>query len=387
MTLTPARAGGFRRARLRRHSGIPRGTAHVQAMESRVLMAADFRISEFMAANVSTLADEDAQYNDWVEVRNTGDAAGNLAGWRLTDNAAQLSMWTFPSVSVPAGGHVVVFASGKNRTNPAANLHTNFSLNADGEYLALVAPDGTKKTEFAPQFPDQEEDVSYGTDYAATGQPLRFFARPTPGAPNERAEVVINEIHYDPDVKTQLVEFVELHNPGIAPVDLSGASFTEGITYTFADGTTLAPGAYLVLAENSAQFQVKYATAPFGQYVGSLSNDGETVRLRNRSGGVLDFVDYRPGFPWPTVGDAPGYSIELVNPDFDNSVGGNWRAQAPGGGAGTTLFTSNGQWKYLKGTAEASSPTSAWRQLGFQRHFLVRRQRPDRLRRRRADGH
>ena len=367
MTLTPARPGRFGRRAFRRKSAPPRAAipAHVQSLESRVLMAADFRITEFMAANVSTLADEDAQFNDWIEIRNQGDTAGNLAGYRLTDTASLPSLWTFPSISIPAGGHLVVFASGKNRTNPAANLHTNFSLNADGEYLALIAPDGSKRTEFTPQFPDQEQDISYGTDQAAPGQPRRYFARPTPGALNARAEVVINEIHYDPDVKVQLVEFVELHNPGSAPVDLSGAFFSDGITYTFAEGTSLAPGAYLVLAENAAQFQAKYSVAPHGQYVGSLSNEGETVRVRNRSGGVLDFVDYQPGFPWPTVGDAPGYSIELVNPDFENDVGGNWRAQPPAAGAGVTLFASNTSWKYLKGTDEASSPTSAWRQPGF----------------------
>jgi hypothetical protein len=340
--------------------------AMAQALEGRVLMATDFRISEFMASNVSTLADEDGQYNDWIEIRNTGDAAGNLAGYRLTDNAAQVSQWTFPSVSVPAGGHLVVFASGKDRTDPAGPyLHTNFSLNADGEYLALVAPDGTKKSEFSPRFPGQEADVSYGTDYAAAGQPLRYFATPTPGAANTRAEAVINEIHYDPDVKTQLVEFLELTNPGSAPVDLSGAYFSDGITYTFPQGTTLAPGAYLVLAENAAQFQAKFGSAPFGQYAGSLSNDGETVRLKNKSGGTLDMVDYQPGFPWPTVGEAPGYSIELINPDFDNSVGGNWRAQPPAQTAGTTLVPSGSTWKYLKGTAEASNPVSDWRQVTF----------------------
>lgn len=367
MTLTPARPGRFGRQALRRKSAPPRAgiPAHVQSLESRVLMAADFRISEFMAANVSTLADEDAQFNDWIEIRNQGDIAGSLAGYRLTDTASLPSLWTFPSISVPAGGHLVVFASGKNRTDPAANLHTNFSLNADGEYLALVAPDGSKRTEFAPRFPDQEEDVSYGADPAAAGQPLRYFARPTPGAPNARAEVVINEIHYDPDVKVQLVEFIELHNPGSAPVDLSAAFFSEGITYTFAQGTSLAPGGYLVLAQDAAQFQAKYLVTPFGQYDGSLSNEGETVRLRNRSRGVLDFVDYRPGFPWPTVGDAPGNSIELVNPDFDNDVGGNWRAQPPAVGVGVTLFASRTNWQYLPGTDEASNPVTAWRQLGF----------------------
>src|SRR3954451_6743570 len=142
MTPTLARLGRFGRGRRRPQRCRPRVSgprALVQSLESRVLLAADFRISEFMAANVTTLADEDGQFNDWVEIRNAGDAAGNLAGYRLTDNAALPSQWTFPSVSVPAGGHLVVFASGKTRTTPAATLHTNFSLNADGESLALLA--------------------------------------------------------------------------------------------------------------------------------------------------------------------------------------------------------------------------------------------------------
>src|SRR5215213_6050217 len=110
MIITGERQRGCRRAAYRRESGGYRG-APVQAKERRVLMAADFRISEFMASNVSTLADEDLQYSDWVEIRNTGDVAGNLAGYRLTDSASLATWWTFPSVSVPAGGHLVVFAS------------------------------------------------------------------------------------------------------------------------------------------------------------------------------------------------------------------------------------------------------------------------------------
>ena len=54
--------------------------------------------------------------------------------------------WTFPSVSVDAGDYLVVFASGQDTetaVDPEGSLHTNFRLSAGGEYLALVAPDGT----------------------------------------------------------------------------------------------------------------------------------------------------------------------------------------------------------------------------------------------------
>ena len=363
--MTHIRARRFRAGRSQqsaRRGAVPR-RAEVQSLESRVHLAADFRLTEFMATNVSTLADQDGHYSDWIEIYNAG-TAGDLLGYRLTDDPALPAKWTFPSLAVPAGGHVVVFASGKDRRDPAAGaLHTNFSLNGDGDYLAFSAPDGSIRKEFAPEFPEQEVDISAGTDPART-DPLTSFARPTPGAPNVRAEVVINEIHYDPDVKTQLVEFVELHNPGAAPVDLSNAYFSEGIAYTFAPGTSLAPGAYLVLAQDAAQYQSRFGSAPFGQYVGALSNEGETITLRNATGGRLDFVDYRPGFPWPTVGAEPGYSIELINPDFDNSVGGNWRAFG-GVIAANTLFPSGSTWKFFRGFSEAASPVSAWRQPGF----------------------
>src|SRR5215207_6771299 len=89
------------------------------------------------------------------------------------------------------------------------------------------------------------------------------------------ASVVINEIHYDPDVKTEQVEFIELHNPGDQPLDLSGAQFTNGVTYTFPNGTSLAPGGYLVVGENPAQLQAEFGTPPLGPWAGSLDNDGE----------------------------------------------------------------------------------------------------------------
>ncbi len=120
------------------------------------------RISEFMAENKETLADEDGAFSDWVEIYNPDAVAVNLAGYTLTDDPLLPAKWVFPSVSLPSGGHIVVFASGKNRTNPSATLHTNFSLEKSGEYLAFASPDGTLLTAFSPTYPLQEEDRSYG---------------------------------------------------------------------------------------------------------------------------------------------------------------------------------------------------------------------------------
>ncbi len=119
-------------------------------------------ISEFMALNNSTLKDADGDYSDWIEIHNTGAAPVNLNGWSLTDDAAMLGKWHFPDVTIDSGGYLVVFASGKNRSIAGSELHTNFQLSGDGEYLALVEPDGASiATQFAP-FPAQHADVSYG---------------------------------------------------------------------------------------------------------------------------------------------------------------------------------------------------------------------------------
>lgn len=122
-------------------------------------------ISEFLADNASGLRDEDGDTSDWIEIGNPSPVALDLAGWRLTDRAGSTKPWRFPpGVVVPGGGHLLVFASGKNRAAAGRPLHTHFSLNASGEYLALLPPTGTEAaTAFAPGFPPQRPDVSYGT--------------------------------------------------------------------------------------------------------------------------------------------------------------------------------------------------------------------------------
>lgn len=122
----------------------------------------NIRISEIMASNDTVLADEDGEYPDWIEIQNYSLTDVNLEGWTLTDEAAFQYKWMFPSVTLKAGQHLIVFASGKNRRIAGQNLHTNFSLNASGEYLALIQPTGVIATEFKPTFPAQLQNISYG---------------------------------------------------------------------------------------------------------------------------------------------------------------------------------------------------------------------------------
>lgn len=146
------------------HHFLPR----LENLEQRLLMSAsDVYITEFMADNVSTLADEDGDFSDWIEVHNAGNDPVDITGWHLTDNATDPTKWTFPATTLDPGGFLLVFASGKDRVVSGEELHTSFGLNNNGEYLALIQPDLTVNSEYLPgpaEYPSQEPDVSYGVD-------------------------------------------------------------------------------------------------------------------------------------------------------------------------------------------------------------------------------
>ena len=163
---------------------LARRALRVERLEGRRLLSADFRITEFLARNDSSIADEDGRTSDWIEIRNVGASAGSVDGWFLTDDAQSLTRWRLPDVSVEPGDFLVVFASGSDRTDPAGELHTDFQLDGDGEYLALVRPDGTTvASQFAPEFPSQHTDVSYGISEVSTATELL--------GPGEAARVLI----------------------------------------------------------------------------------------------------------------------------------------------------------------------------------------------------
>jgi len=149
------------------------------------LMAADtfnsVYLSEFLADNQHGLKDDDGDYSPWIELHNGGAGAVNLAGWFLTDSPTNLTKWRFPGVALLPRKELVVFASGKGRTNDLAHLHTNFRLDPKGNYLALVNRATNVVSEFTPA--PQSPDVSDGR---VRGEPaLRGrFVRPTPGKPN-----------------------------------------------------------------------------------------------------------------------------------------------------------------------------------------------------------
>jgi len=139
--------------------------AAVAALAFIPAAAAALQISEFMADNADALEDEDGDYSDWIEIHNPDAAAVNMLGWRLTDNAAQPNKWVFPAATIPPNGRLLVFASNKNRRDATHELHTNFQLGKNGEYLGLLRPDATVEHEFSPAYPPQYAERAGGAGH------------------------------------------------------------------------------------------------------------------------------------------------------------------------------------------------------------------------------
>ena len=160
----------------------------------------DLLITEFLAENKTKLTDADGDFSDWIEIYNASEKTLSLAGWHLTDDFKNFRKWTFPHAQIGPGEFLLVWASGKNRTNWVDDLHTNFKLSTDGEYLALIKPNGRIAAhEYLPKYPKQKPDVSFGLNEEhfqehrwLSKEPLRdysFFGSPTPQSHNKGGSV------------------------------------------------------------------------------------------------------------------------------------------------------------------------------------------------------
>jgi len=312
-------------------------------------------INEFMAQNDSFIADPNGNYDDWIEIYNSGDEAADISGMFLTDNLSFPDKWQVPDNTpeaiIPPHGYLLIWAD--NEPNEGT-LHANFRLSADGEEIALIDSDGNliDNITFGPQQPD----VSYGRLSDGAGS-WRFFDVPSPAAPNMNNSVgiIISEIMYHPGHPTPGAEnireeYIELYNPTGESVNLLDWRFTNGVDFIFPD-VTLGPGQYMVVAAEPNTFRAKYPDVDnvVGGWEGRLSNSGEVIVLRDEADRIIDNVHYfdegnwavrelgpedhgHRGWVWSDEHDGGGKSLELINFALSNEYGQNWAASTANGG-------------------------------------------------------
>lgn len=138
-----------------------------------------------MASNQTTIADEDGDYSDWLELYNPTNDLIHLSGWYLSDDQADLTKWAFPAVTIDPDEYLLVFASDKDRKG--GELHTSFKLSKEGEDISLVKPDGETIVFSMLSYPGQSEDISYGW---VDGNWV-FLKNPSPGRANTPDEILL----------------------------------------------------------------------------------------------------------------------------------------------------------------------------------------------------
>jgi regulation of enolase protein 1 (concanavalin A-like superfamily) len=280
------------------------------------------------------LAHTDLPQLDSIELFNTGLQTINLGGCYLTDDPAT-NKFRIPDLTIIVGRGFAAFTEND----------LGFRLDAGGEALYLVNSNDTRVID-AVRFAGQANGVASGR--CPDGSPVfRELATPTLGtnnAPALRREIVINEIMYEPVSGDAGDQYIELYNRGSQAVELSGWRFTDGVSYTFPANTILGAGSYLVVAKDFARLLTNYpnlnASNLLGDFGGSLSGSGERLTLSmpdevvsTNSQGVLrtnviwikvNEVTWGTGGRWGKWSNGGGSSLELIDPDADNTLAPNW---------------------------------------------------------------
>lgn len=188
------------------------------------------KISELMVKNDATLLDSDGEFSDWFELVNTSDSPVSLAGWRVSDGEDK-SGWSFPDVTIDAGGYLLVFASSKE--SAGTELHASFSLSED-ETLYLYAPENY----LADSAPNVSTMADHSSVRCADGS-FEDCIWPTPGYSNDAegyelfcaahaaaSPLVINEVmvyndSYNRQPDGEYYDWVELKNVSEEPIMLA----------------------------------------------------------------------------------------------------------------------------------------------------------------------
>jgi hypothetical protein len=326
-------------------------------------------ISEIQALNQTGLRDIAGELSDWIEIWNPTDEPIDLTGYYLSDDYRELQKWRFPKRTLAPNKFLIVFASGQNIAGESGELHTNFRLRPEGEYLALVAPNGKRLLqEFLPRYPKQFGDISFGlkpenfqqakTRLTGNLQDMTFLLLPTPGGPNQ-----IEMLGLVADTKfslnrcflyapTNVALTVKTHGAdirytldGSLPNDTNGAIYSEPITIhktTTVRATAFRPG--------FKPSNVDSHTFIFPQQIArSLDPDQPTETFQRLVDGLVAMPSICVTLPAVINGGKPGTprdvraSLEIVDPAVSESAqvdcGVEISEPGPGGFAAASKHT------------------------------------------------
>ena len=192
----------------------------------------DLVINELMASNATTQADQDAEFDDWIELYNNGTSTIDLSVYYLSDDVTNLLQWQFPlGATIPAGGYFIVWA---DNDIAQAGAHANFKLSSGGETLFLSDASSTVLDQVT--FDTQSTDFTYGRYPNGTGSFIEMFPTYNMENSNETSAVIMldNELEVKafPNPVSDILNIQVADNDEMNSVsifDISGKQMTNQV--------------------------------------------------------------------------------------------------------------------------------------------------------------
>ncbi|MCB9690093.1 MAG: lamin tail domain-containing protein [Alphaproteobacteria bacterium] len=160
---------------------------------------------------------------------------------------------------------------------------------------------------------DDDDDVTTPghTGETPTTEPT---TPPPPLEPWSRSEVrtpgsvAITEILFDAGPGDEL-EWIELTNPAVVSLELTGWSLRGAVDFAFPEGTRIPARGTLVVSSDPSRIP------SLGPWTGRLDDDGERIDLFSNGGRRIDSVAYGADDPWPAGADGTGYALAKIRAD------------------------------------------------------------------------
>jgi hypothetical protein len=297
-------------------------------------------LNEIQPNNITGPQDNLGDRDPWVELFNSSGSSVDLTGFYLSDNYTNLVKWAFPGgTTLTAGQYRLVWLDNEPGETSGANLHANFRASTTNGSVVLTKVSGSVTTivdylNYAPV----NNDRSYGAYPNGTPSKRQKFYFATPATANNTnypaTPVFINEwmasntgAAVDP-ADGAFDDWFELYNSGPSIVDLSGfklADSTNSTPWVIPDGTTIAPGGFLLVWADAETQQNGYG-GPDLHADFRLGATGEAIILRAPNDAIVDMITFGPQTNdisqgrWPDANSSI-YFMTTPTPRLANTLG------------------------------------------------------------------
>lgn len=202
-------------------------------------------------------------------------------------------------------------------------------------------------------------------------------------AVSSHAQIIVSEVNYNCDSTFDSGNWLEIHNKGNTAVNLTGWQITDANPFNifnFPVNQSLAPGAYLVIADDTVKFKSFFpsVTNVIGELGFGLSNNSDTITIYDNTAAVVYNMAYWDSSPWQKTADGLGRTLELRSSTADPKLPASWFAGCIGGSPGAAYTPCNdpivisefnynsiiqfnpGDWIELHNTTNSAIDLSLW---------------------------